>query len=411
MNTMKEAIIAAPDKTTGKFKQTEVGLIPEDWEVCHLTKAVSYIHGKAHERDVVEDGKFILVNSKFISSSGAIKKHSSVNRCVAKTGDVLTVLSDLPNGKALAKCFLVKHDDLYAVNQRICIWRPNQKSISGFIYHLLNRYPYFLAFDDGVSQTHILNRHIEGCKIFLPPLPEQTAIAQALSDADALIASLEKLIEKKKRIKQGAMQELLSSTDANGKLKEGWVKIRLGEILDFSNGRPLENYVRKGGNFKLITLDSIDIEGNLKSTHKQTDYNDEFLCKGDIVAVLSDIAHARLLGLCDVIPKDGVYVLNQRMGRLRFSKEFDPYFMRLIINSNQEYFRNRGQGSSQRHIYKKDFDELEVHIPPLEMQNTIVKQIFDLHSSISILKEKLSKMSSLKQGMMQNLLTGKIRLV
>jgi len=182
----------------------------EGWEEKYLTDYVEYIHGKAHEQHIDENGKYVVVNSKFISSDGTVVKHSNQNYCPAKEGDILTVLSDLPNGKALAKCFYVDVDKKYAVNQRICIWR-SKGAVPKFLFYILNRNKYFIALDDGISQTHILNHHIEKCRISIPnDRTEQSKIAQILSDMDNEIQELEKQLEKYKMMKQGMMQSLLT---------------------------------------------------------------------------------------------------------------------------------------------------------------------------------------------------------
>jgi type I restriction enzyme, S subunit len=239
---------------------------------------------------------------------------------------------------------------------------------------------------------------------FPPSLLEQEAIAQALSDADALIESLEQLIAKKRQVKQGAMQELL-------RIREDWKEVALGSICNFTNGKPYEDLVVVSGEFSLITLDSISIEGKLKTQHRSIDTSDNSLVKGDLVIVLSDIAHAKLLGLCDLIPLNNKFVLNQRMGRLRFDPNYDPGFFRYQINKNQEYFRMRGQGSSQKHIYKRDIYELVVAFPSQTKQIEIRSTLDDMDAEIVTLETKLEKARQVKQGMMHNLLTGRIRLV
>lgn len=182
----------------------------EGWELKYLTDVVDYIHGKAHEKDIVEDGKFTVVNSKFVSTEGKIAKYSNSNYCPARKNDVLTVLSDLPNGKALAKCYIVQEDGRYAINQRICIWRT-KGSDPTFLYYLLNRNKYFLDLDDGVSQTHILNHHIEKCQISIPLNFEvQKEIGLILFQMDAEINKLHLKLEKQRHIKQGMMQNLLT---------------------------------------------------------------------------------------------------------------------------------------------------------------------------------------------------------
>src|SRR5574337_1714499 len=142
-----------------------------------------------------------------------------------------------------------------------------------------------------------------------------------------------------------------------------WDAKELRDIIIFSNGRPSEMNVTENGAYKLITLDSIDINGKLKASHRRVNKYESFLKKNDIVMVLSDIAHAKLLGLCDLIPNDNEYVLNQRMGCLRVKGVEDPEYIRLQVNSRQDFFRSRGQGTSQRHIYQKDVDALKIPVP------------------------------------------------
>jgi type I restriction enzyme S subunit len=192
------------------YKDSDLGLIPEDWDVKLLPEVFDYIHGKAHEQHINEYGQYTVVNSKFVSSEGKVSKCSSENFCKAKIGDILTVLSDLPNGKALAKTYYVEQNDKYAVNQRVCVWRA-KKDDSMFLNYIMNRNKYFLKLDDGVTQTHILNHHIEKCPILIPKnIEEQKAIGEILSDLDIEIEQIELKKEKYQSVKQGMMQELLT---------------------------------------------------------------------------------------------------------------------------------------------------------------------------------------------------------
>lgn len=88
------------------YKQTELGVIPEDWDVLPLNKVANFKNGVAHEDCVCESGKYVLVNSKFISSEGLSEKMSRDCRQPAVENDILMVMSDVPNGKAIAKCYL-----------------------------------------------------------------------------------------------------------------------------------------------------------------------------------------------------------------------------------------------------------------------------------------------------------------
>ena len=204
-------------------------------------------------------------------------------------------------------------------------------------------------------------------------------------------------------------EEQLRQTPA-GVIPSDWEAIQLKDLAEFANGRPHEQDVSPGGRYKLITLDSIDINGNLKNEHKAIDEFDHSLERNDIVAVLSDIAHGNLLGLCDLIPADNAYVLNQRMGRLRISGANHPAFIRLQINRQQHHFRERGQGTSQKHIYRRDFDALWIPLPSEVEQRAIAEALSDVDGLLGALDALIAKKRDIKTAAMQQLLTGKTRL-
>ena len=195
-----------------------------------------------------------------------------------------------------------------------------------------------------------------------------------------------------------------------GLIPKDWNIKSLSEIVEFANGKPHEKNIDSSGRYNLITLDSIDIGGQLKNSHKKTNLWDDSLKKGDLVAVLSDLAHGNLLGLCDVITENGKYVLNQRMGRLRRKTEADPFFLKLQINCRQNHFKVRGQGTSQRHIYRRDFDALVIPFPSLSEQHAIASVLGDTDFLINSLDQLITKKRDIQQATMQQLLTGQRRL-
>ncbi len=125
-----------------------------DWENTTIEKIADYENGKAHENNIIDNGKYIVVNSKFISTEGEIIKYTNEANLLAYKGDILMVLSDVPNGRALSKCYLVEKDNVYTVNQRVCRIIP-EKVNSTLLFYTINRNKYFLSFDDGVKQTNL----------------------------------------------------------------------------------------------------------------------------------------------------------------------------------------------------------------------------------------------------------------
>lgn len=177
-----------------------------EWVEKILSEVADYENGKAHEQDIDETGDFIVVNSKFISTDGEIAKYSKEAYCIAEKGDILMVLSDVPNGRAIAKCFYVNETNKYTVNQRICKLTPFDCD-NLFLYFIMNRNPYFLSFDDGVKQTNLRNDDVQSFSFLIPiDKKEQQKIASCLSSLDDLIAAQAEKIEQLKLHKKGLMQ-------------------------------------------------------------------------------------------------------------------------------------------------------------------------------------------------------------
>lgn len=179
-----------------------------EWQSTLLGAVVDYENGRAHENEIDENGDFIVVNSKFISTDGEVIKRTNTPYCLANKEDILMVLSDVPNGRAIAKCFFVDESGKYTVNQRICRLRSKNVN-SKFLFYLINRNPYFLSFDDGVKQTNLKKSEVLECPLMVPSSPiEQQKIADFLSSIDDLIITTELRIKALERHKKGLTQQL-----------------------------------------------------------------------------------------------------------------------------------------------------------------------------------------------------------
>ena len=397
------------------FKQTEAGLIPVDWEVKSLSKIGFLKKGKGIKKnEVLPDGiACIRYGELYTHHNEYIKTiNSYISREVAKqsqkieTGDILFAGSG-ETREEIGKCATFLQDiEAYAGGDVIIMSPQNCDSLFlGFILNTPVASSQKAKSGQGDAVVHLYPRDIAKILIPLPPTKtEQTAIANALSDADLYIESLEKLIDKKQKIKQGAMQQLL-------KPKPHWELKKLGEVAEYKNGKTLEKFVVEDGEFFLITLNSIDIKGSLKTNHLTINRSDNFLERGDLVMVLSDVAHGNFLGLTDVIPEKNKYALNQRMGALKNLKEVLPKFLSYYINLHQAYFKSCGKGSSQQNLGKEDILSFDVYLPDRLEQECILNILSDMDSEITALTQKLTKAKAIKQGMMQQLLTGKIRLI
>lgn len=196
-----------------------------------------------------------------------------------------------------------------------------------------------------------------------------------------------------------------------GVIPTDWDVKRLGEVADYKNGKSFESRITDIGDYFLITLNSLDIKGKLKSDHLRVNTSDKSLSKDDLVMILSDVAHGNFLGLTDVIPENDKYVLNQRIGALKNIRHLTPYYLSKYINFKQRYFKTAGQGSSQQNLAKDDILNFSIAYPNSKTeQSAIATTLSNVEALIEKLERLIEKKNNIKQGAMQELLTGKRRL-
>ncbi len=397
------------------YKQTELGVIPNDWRTDKIGNLALITTGSRNTQDKKDNGEFpFFVRSQTIEK---IDSYSFDGEAILTAGD----------GVGTGKVFHYI-DGKFDFHQRVYKISNFKSDLDGYFFFKYFSSHFYDRIMSMTAKSSVDSVRMEMIADMLVPLPkpeEQRAIADALYDVDALIAALDKLIAKKRAVKTAVMQQLLTGKKrlpgfGNGRgykqteigvIPEDWEVVPVGDIGVFANGKPFESFVSKNGPFYLITLDSIDIDGNLKADHKRIDFYDNSLKKDDIVIILSDLAHGNLLGMCDLVPANERYVLNQRVGRLRVFEGHSPLYIRLQINRNQNFFKTRGQGTSQKHIYKRDVAALKIPMPDLKEQKSIAAVLFDMDAEITALETRRAKTQAIKQGMMQELLTGRTRLL
>lgn len=355
-----------------------------EWESVKLVDIAEYENGVAHEQDIDIEGKYILVNSKFISSNGQVEKRTNTPHSLARQGDVLMVMSDLPNGRALAKCFYVPEDDKYAVNQRICKLHPH--GLYGkFLYYLLDRNEYFLSFDDGVKQTNIKKDEVLQCPLMIPQtIEEQKCIADSLDAINALILSVNKTIEQLKFHKQALLQKLFPQ---RGKITPElrfpefqnagvWRTITLGDVVKVKSGYVFKSAdYKKSGRYKILTIrnvqngyldisdcNSVDILPDDIQSH-------QILKEGDILISMT----GNVGRVCKVNQNN--FLLNQRVGVISiFNNEFDENFIySLLIDSRfQQSMIESGQGAAQANISNTDIEKYTFAYPESKVEQKII---------------------------------------
>ncbi|UAB82854.1 restriction endonuclease subunit S [Zunongwangia sp. SCSIO 43204] len=181
----------------------------EEWEVVKLEEVCDFKNGKGHEQNIDAAGKFVVVNSKFISSNGFVRKHTNSQISPLHKNDIVMVMSDVPNGRALAKCYLIDENEKFSLNQRICALTPKNINTK-FLYYQLNRNKYYLKFNDGLGQTNLKKKEVLNCPILVPSPNEQEKIVQVIEASNDSLTSLNVVLDNMKKQKQGLMQQLLT---------------------------------------------------------------------------------------------------------------------------------------------------------------------------------------------------------
>ena len=175
-----------------------------------LNDICDFINGKGHESFIDEDGKYILVNSKFISTNGNVFKKTNKSLSPLKKDSITMVMSDLPNGKTLAKCFYIEEDNKYTLNQRVCSLFVKDKKVidSKFLFYLLDRNKNYLKFDDGVNQTNLKKEDVLDIVIRIPKLSYQIDVANILITLDRLVRYEQNKNDVILLLKKGLMQSM-----------------------------------------------------------------------------------------------------------------------------------------------------------------------------------------------------------
>jgi len=377
------------------FKQTDIGLIPKDWTLEPFTEIASLKHGfqflEEHFSKLgigvikianIKDGAGLNLSDLTFAPFGSMKRFEKFK---LTKGDVLMALT----GATLGKVCRVDTDRTLLQNYRVGNFIPNDKTIKDYIYHVSQSEIVQQIVKDLVNsgaQPNLGKKDFDKILIPLPPTKaEQTAIATALNDADALITQLEKLIAKKRNIKQGAMQELL-------RLKEGWKVKKLGDVLKVRHGKSQTEVNSDNGIYPILA------SGGVIGKAIRFLYNKPSV----------------LIGRKGTIDKpqfmNTPFWTVDTLFYTEIFENYDAKFIFYMFNLIDWYSYNEASGVPS--LNAKTIELIERGFPRTKGEQIHIAQILsDMDTEIEAFEKKLEKYKMLKQGMMQNLLTGKIRLV
>lgn len=392
-----------------KFKHTDIGPVPKEWEVKTLSEVGSFSKGRGISRAESNSGKLPAVRygELYTDHNDYIKKFRSyISTDVAKgaklihKGDILFAASGETKediGKSVA---FINDFDAYAGGD-IIILSPqgNYDPIYlGFISNSKLVQSQKASRGQGDAVVHIVTSDLGTIQIPLPPLPEQRRIASALMKVDGLIANLDKLIAKKQAIKKGAMQELLTGKKRLPGFKGEWKEVRLGDIFNISAGGDLD---KKHFSPSYSSLFQYPIYSNSFQNHGLYGYTSIPKYKSETITVTGRgyLGHAEY--------RDKSYDAIIRIIILTPKMKVNCYLISEIINFSKPFVI---ESTSIPQLTAPQVAQSVVEIPPLPEQRAIAHVLSVMDSDISLLEQKREKMKAVKQGMMHDLLTGRIRL-
>lgn len=258
------------------------------------------------------------------------------------------------------------------------------------------------------DRINITDNAFFSLKILLPPLDEQEKIAEILSTWDEAINLTINLIESKKQFKKALMQNLLTAKIRFPQFKDEWKETKLGEICDISTGTSKSRFIGDG-KFYIVDMGSITQDGLLNLT-KTTNLSQDFLDFGDLVMPKDDIGGGKIIGKVTVIDKDNTYVLSDHIFRIKTTENSN--FLAYLINSDliNKKIRREVSGTAQLGLSKRTIENLKIKLPNLKEQQKIAEVLTACDDEINLLNLKLENLKKQKQGLMQKLLSGKVRI-
>lgn len=364
-----------------------------------LREFIQFSNGKPLESQIDTNGEVNLITLDSVDISGKLKHiHKRVKKANGSLfpGDIVTVLStvvaDLNQGNLLGMSAIIPSDGTqYVLNQRMGRIRVVNGSLrSDFLRLCLNASSkHFAERAQGTSQKNIYARDFFSLPIQIPPLEEQKAIAEVLSDVDELIAQTERLIAKKEAIKMGVMQELLRP-------KEGWEWTTLGNLVGtITTGKLNANAMKENGEFRFYTCS------------KEFYWIDSFAFDGEAILVSGNGANVGY-----VHHYSGKFNAYQRTYVLMDFKIYPVFLKHYLLRFFSERVKTEVSAGNTPYIKMGTIADMIIWFPSeLTIQSAIAEAISDVDEELGALRELNFKYERLKMGIMNQLLTGKTRLV
>ncbi|CAJ1855191.1 restriction endonuclease subunit S [Aeromonas hydrophila] len=409
----KASEMAATQTIPTGYKQTEVGIIPEDWAVCELQDAVEFLDG---QRRPIKSGDRAKIAGiyPYYGASGIV---DYVNDYIFDE-ELILLGEDGENILSRNVPLAFKTSGKIWVNNHAHVLRPQKSFHISFLTDFLENLDYSLL-NSGTAQPKLNKQTCQKIKIIKPRHEEQTAIAKVLSDTNALIASLGHLVTKKQAIKTATMQQLLTGRtrlsqfalrpdgtskgykfSEQGQIPEDWEVCELQDAVIFLDGqrRPIKSGERAkmAGGYPYYGASGI------------VGYVNDYIFDEDLILLGEDGENILSRSVPLAFQVSGKIWVNNHAHVLRPQNDFHIYFLTEYLESLDYSLFN--SGTAQPKLNKKTCQRIKVIKPKYEEQTAIATILSDMDSELTALAQKLAKARDVKQGMMQQLLTGRIRL-
>lgn len=405
------------------YKQTDVGIIPEDWESVELESKANIIDS-LHLTPAFSNEGFAMVRVTDIKTGNlnldsTLKVSESVyfnftRNYKPKRGDIV-----LARVGSYGVSSFVETSEPFCMGQNTVVIEP--KTINRYLYYILNSKETKRQIEDesfGTGYKSLSLKNIKELKIPLPPLPEQQAIAEVLSDVDALITSLDQLITKKRNIKQGTMQLLLTGKKRLAGFSGEWTAELLPKVCWFQEGPGLRQWQFTHEGMKVINVTNLE-KGylNLDRTDRHIslqEFNNMYkhfeIDDKDIVIASSGNSYSKV---AVVRKQDLPLLMNTSVIRFKPLNSLNYDYLLAFLKSKD--FKDQIDlmitGGAQPNFGPAHLKKIEIPLPPTKEEQKAIAQILsEMDAEIEALETQRDKYKAVKQGMMQELLTGKTRL-
>lgn len=412
------------------YKLSYYGSIPEDWEELKFSDVLEGFSSgmtpyrgnpEYYEGDIpwITSGelkyKEVIATQEYITEQAV----RNTNLKLHPPGTFFMAITGLEAAGTRGSCAI---SGIPATTNQSCmaLIPKGNRIITQYLYQFYLNYGNELAFKfcQGTKQQSFTGGIVKRLPIVLPPtLTEQKAIATALSDVDALIDSLDQLIAKKKAIKKGVMQQLLTPPHKGGKRLPGfegeWEELRLGDIASMNSGGTPSSKVEQYYNGSIIWVSISDMSKAGKyiadssskiSNSGLSNSSAKLFPKGTLL-----LAMYASIGKCSITQTE--LSTSQAILGIQTSGKISTEYLFYWFLHKKDYLSAQGQQGTQSNLNKGMVEDLLIELPKPEEQKEIASILSRMDKELELLDEKRAKTISIKQGMMQELLTGKTRLI